>query len=133
LEIIQYFNNLILFDNLVKLPYNILMNQNLKNKYDARVKIIKAMAHSTRLFIIDELSKNEKCVCELQKMIGDDFSTVSKHLTVLKNAGLVFSSKRGNQVFYKIDAKCACKMICCADNIIKIKLEKETKLLNSKI
>ncbi len=102
------------------------MNENLKNKFDARVKIIKAMAHSTRLFIIDELSKKEKCVCELQKMIGDDFSTVSKHLTILKNAGLVFSSKQGNQVFYKIDAECVCKIICCADNIIKAKLKKET-------
>ena len=72
-----------MLDNLVKLPYNIRMNQNLKYKYDARVKIIKALAHPTRLFIIDELTKKEKCVCELQEMIGDDFSTVSKHLTIL--------------------------------------------------
>ena len=102
------------------------MNINLKNKFDARVKIIKAMAHSTRLFIIDELSKKEKCVCELQEIIGGDFSTVSKHLTILKNAGLVSGNKQGNQVFYKIDAECAYKIICCADNIIKTKLKKET-------
>ena len=108
------------------------MNNNLKSKYDARVKIIKAMAHSTRLFIIDELSKDERCVCELQKMIGDDFSTVSKHLTILKNAGLVLSNKRGNQVFYKIDATCACKIICCADNIIENKLKNETKIAGLK-
>ena len=108
------------------------MNNKLKNKYEARVKIIKAMAHSTRLFIVDELSKKEKCVCELQKMIGDDFSTVSKHLTILKNAGLVLSNKRSNQVFYKIDASCANKIICCADNIIKTKLKKETKIAGLK-
>ena len=102
------------------------MNKNLKNKYEARVKIIKAMAHSTRLFIIDELSKKEKCVCELQKLIGDDFSTVSKHLTILKNAGLVLNNKRGKKVFYKIDASCAKKIICCTDNVIKSKLKKET-------
>ena len=108
------------------------MNIILKNKYDARVKIIKAMAHSTRLFIIDELSKKEKCVRELQKLIGDDFSTVSKHLTILKNAGLVLSNKRGNQVFYTIDASCTRKIICCADNIIKSKLEKETKIAGIK-
>jgi len=109
------------------------MNNKLKYKYDARVKIIKAMAHSTRLFIIDELSKKEKCVCELQKMIGDDFSTVSKHLTLLKNAGLVSSNKRGNQVFYKIAASCAGKIICCADNIIKNKLKEETKISEMKV
>ena len=106
--------------------------QYLKNKYDARVKIIKAMAHSTRLFMIDELSKKEKCVCELQKLIGDDFSTVSKHLTILKNAGLVLNNKRGKQVFYKIDASCANKIICCADNVIKSKLKKETLISNFK-
>jgi len=117
-----------MLDNLVKLPYNIAMNEKLKSKYNARCKIVKAMAHPTRLFIIDELSKKEKCVCELQKMIGDDFSTVSKHLTILKDAGLVFGTKCGNQVFYKINASCACKIICCADNIIKNKLKRETKI-----
>ncbi len=109
------------------------MNKKLKNKYDARCKIVKAMAHSTRLFIIDELSKKEKCVCELQEMIGGDFSTVSKHLSILKNAGLVSGTKRGNQVFYKIDASCACKIICCADKIIKNKLKKETRALSTKV
>ena len=109
------------------------MNIILKNKYDARVKIIKAMAHSTRLFIIDELSNKEKCVCELQKLIGDDFSTVSKHLSILKNAGLISSMKRGAQVFYKIDASCAGKIICCADNIIKNKIKKEIKIAGIKI
>ena len=117
-------------DNLAKLPYNIRsMNQKTKILYDARVKIIKAMAHPTRLFIIDELAKSEQCVFALKQMIGDDFSTVSKHLSVLKSAGLVHSNKRGNKVFYKINVSCATKVICCTDNIIKNKLRKETKLI----
>ena len=108
------------------------MKKYIKNKYAARVKIIKAMAHSTRLFIIEALSKNEYCVRELQKMIGDDFSTVSKHLAILRNAGLVSTDKRSNQVFYKINAKCATKIICCADNVIKSKLKTEAKIAGLK-
>jgi hypothetical protein len=47
-------------------------------KYDARARILKAMAHPTRLFIVDELAKNaERCVCELAEMVGADMSTVS--------------------------------------------------------
>jgi len=109
------------------------MNKKLKNKYNTQYKIIKTMAHSTRLFIIDELSKKEKCVCELQEMIGGDFSTVSKHLSILKNTKLISNNKRGNQVFYKIDASCACKIIYYTNNIIKNKLKKETRILSAKV
>ncbi len=62
--------------------------------YEARAKIIKAIAHPTRLFIVEELEKKEKCVNELTEMIGADMSTVSKHLSVLKNAGLSATVKR---------------------------------------
>jgi len=100
------------------------MNNNIKNKYDERVKIIKAMGHASRLFMIDELSKGELSVCELRDMIGDDISTISKHLTVLKNAGLLFYDKRGSKVFYKVNIKCVSQIICCADNVIKVQREK---------
>jgi ArsR family transcriptional regulator len=46
------------------------MNEYTKAQYDLRAKILKAMAHPTRLFIIDELSRQERCVCELTEMIG---------------------------------------------------------------
>ena len=70
---------------------------------EARARIIKAMAHGTRLFIVEELSRQERCVYELTDMIGVDVSTVSKHLSVLKNAGLVIDHKeRSNKVYYQL-------------------------------
>ena len=72
------------------------MDAETKAKYEARAQIMKAMAHPSRLFIIDELSKGERCVCELTELIGADTSTVSKHLSLLKNAGLVETDKRGD-------------------------------------
>jgi len=53
---------------------------------ECRAKVMKALAHSSRLFIVDELSRGERCVCELTEMIGADVSTVSKHLAVLREA-----------------------------------------------
>ncbi|HPM11343.1 MAG TPA: metalloregulator ArsR/SmtB family transcription factor, partial [Paludibacter sp.] len=63
------------------------MKKTEKTIYEARAKIIKAIAHPSRLLIIEELQRQERCVNELTEMIGADTSTVSKHLSVLKNAG----------------------------------------------
>lgn len=68
-----------------------------------RAQIIKALAHPSRLLILDELFRQrERCVCELAKLVGADMSTVSRHLTVLRLAGLVAGEKRGLQVFYRL-------------------------------
>ena len=61
--------------------------------YEAQATIIKAMAHPTRLMIIEELSKQEHCVCELTEMVGADTSTVSKHLSVLPKMQELFGMK----------------------------------------
>ncbi len=67
----------------------------LKDKFEERAKVIKAMAHPSRLMMIDELSRGERCVCHLQELVGADMSTVSKHLGVLKKAGIVEDERRG--------------------------------------
>ena len=63
------------------------MTASAQAKFKNQARIIKALAHSTRLFIVDELSRGERCVCELKDMIGVEMPTVSRHLGVLKDAG----------------------------------------------
>ena len=104
------------------------MNKKIYAYYDARSKIIKAMAHPTRLYIVDELSRNEKCVCELTRMVGKDISTVSKHLSVLKNAGIVQDEKRGLQVYYRLRMPCVLNFFNCVDTVIKVLLEEQLEL-----
>jgi len=87
-------------------------------RYEHMAMVMKAMAHPTRLFILDKLNEKEHCVCELQEMIGDDMSTVSKHLSVLRNAGLIDSTKQSNQVFYKLLCPCVLDFYKC---VIKVK------------
>ncbi len=94
------------------------MDENTRQKYEVRAGIIKAMAHATRLYIIDELSKGERCVCELRDIIGNDMSTVSKHLSVLKNAGIVESDKRGLQVFYSLKVPCVLNFFGCVEDVL---------------
>ena len=105
------------------------MDSETKAKFELRTRIIKALAHPTRLFFIDELSKNERCVCELTEMVGADTSTVSKHLAVLKNVGLVQDEKRGVQVFYKLRVPCVLNFFDCVEFVIKANASEQLRLV----
>jgi DNA-binding transcriptional ArsR family regulator len=93
------------------------MNNEIQKKYQKRSEVIKALAHPTRLFIIDFLADGEKCVCEIVEQVGVDISTISKHLLVMKNAGLVESEKRGLNVFYKMTCPCILNLFTCLESI----------------
>ena len=97
--------------------------------YEARARIIKALAHPTRLFMVDELSKRERCVCELTDMVGADVSTVSKHLSVLRAAGIVADEKRGNQVFYRLRVPCVLRFFDCVGAVMQSLAEEERETL----
>jgi ArsR family transcriptional regulator len=84
----------------------------------ARAKVMKALAHPSRLFMVDELSRGERCVCELTEMIGADVSTVSKHLTLLKQAGIVLDERRGQQVFYRLRVPCILNFFGCVEAVL---------------
>ena len=95
------------------------MDVKTKAKYEARARIIKALAHPTRLFIVDEIAKGERCVCDLTAMVGADISTVSKHLSVLKQAGLVADEKRGLMVYYRLKTPCLTGLFDCVEGVIR--------------
>ncbi len=86
--------------------------------YEARARIMKAMAHPSRLMMVDELSHGERCVCELTALVGHDISTVSKHLNILKKAGIVADEKRGKQVFYRLKVPCVLNFFHCIESVV---------------
>jgi ArsR family transcriptional regulator len=88
-------------------------------EYKAQARIIKALAHPTRLFIVDELSRGERCVCELTDMIGVEMPTVSRHLSQLKSAGILVDEKRGSQVFYRLRVPCVLNFFKCVQAVQK--------------
>jgi ArsR family transcriptional regulator len=106
------------------------MNIRIYNKYELRAKIMKALAHPTRLFIIEELEKQEICVQDLTEMIGSDISTVSKHLSVLKNAGLVIDRKEKNCVYYRLKVKCVLNFLGCVEDVIQQNASLDNKYIN---
>lgn len=105
------------------------MNEDKMNKFRMRAEIVKAMAHPTRLFIMTELSEQEHSVNELQAMVGCDVSTVSKHLSVLKKAGIVVDEKRGTQVIYSLKLPCIMNFMECVETLIKENAVEKLNLL----
>ncbi|MDX2176422.1 MAG: metalloregulator ArsR/SmtB family transcription factor [Candidatus Sumerlaeia bacterium] len=101
----------------------------INSRTEARADILKAMAHPARLFMMEELARGERCVCELRELVGTDLSTVSKHLTVLRNAGLVVMEKRGAQVFYRLTTPCVLKFVDCIDAVVRSNAERHLALV----
>jgi ArsR family transcriptional regulator len=88
-------------------------------KYKNQSRILKALAHPTRLFIVDELAHGERSVRELTDMIGVEMPTVSRHLSVLRNAGILADDKRGLQVFYRLRVPCVLNFFKCVEAVQK--------------
>jgi DNA-binding transcriptional ArsR family regulator len=86
-------------------------------RYEGQARIIKALAHPTRLFIVDELARGERCVCELTDMVGVEMPTVSRHLSQLKAVGILEDEKRGSQVFYRLRVPCVLNFFKCVQAV----------------
>ncbi len=94
------------------------MDEKTAMKYERRARVIKALAHPSRLLIVDKLAEGEHSVGELTTLIGSDMSTVSKHLSVLKNVGVVRDEKRGASIYYSLRISCILNFFKCADAVI---------------
>jgi len=90
-----------------------------RTRFEERARILKAMAHPTRLYIVDVLADGERCVHELTEMVGADMSTVSKHLSVLRSAGILNDEKRGSEVYYSLRMACVLGFFDCVEAVLK--------------
>lgn len=82
---------------------------------EAQSAVFKALGHPARLRMVRALAGGEQCVCELRDLVDLDMSTVSKHLSVLKNAGVITSEKRGNWMYYSVALACVPGFLRCLE------------------
>jgi len=72
------------------------------NAYEIHSDILKALAHPTRLAILDILRDGEQCVCHMEATLGLRQAYISQQLMILKNAGLVESRRDGLNLYYRV-------------------------------
>jgi ArsR family transcriptional regulator, arsenate/arsenite/antimonite-responsive transcriptional repressor len=73
--------------------------------------VASALADANRLRLLMSLHGREVCVCNLVEFIGLADSTVSKHMSILREAGLVVSRKRGRWVYYRLAGEDASPLV----------------------
>jgi len=100
-----------------------------KERYAARARIAKALAHPSRLLMLEAMEGKERCVCELTELVGADQSTVSKHLAVLKQAGLVEDRKEGVMVYYRVKVCCLQGFWDCIEGVLSENLKAQQAAL----
>jgi len=94
-----------------------------------RAKVFKALGHPSRLLMVESLGQGEKCVCELRELVGSDISTISKHLSILKEAGIVQDERRGTSVYYSLRMHCVSSFLGCVRRFFEQQLEEQITYL----
>ncbi|MCP4247983.1 MAG: winged helix-turn-helix transcriptional regulator [bacterium] len=105
------------------------MKRKTKRHYEARARVAKALSHPSRLLILDALARGEMCVCDLTELVGADQSTVSKHLAVLRQAGIVADHKKGVMTFYSLKIGCLQGFWECVESVLKDNLKEQRAAL----
>jgi DNA-binding transcriptional ArsR family regulator len=81
-------------------------------------RILRALASEPRLRIVRRLAEGTCCVCDLVDLIGADQSTVSKHLALLRDNGIVEGDRRGQHVYYRLLTPCVLSFLSWAREVL---------------
>jgi len=93
-----------------------------------KAEILKALAHPFRISIFESLAEGEKTVGELVKMLDAKDANISRHLSLMRQAGLVDSRKEGLYVYYSVKLPCLVSMLGCLDEGVCVMADEKMEL-----
>jgi DNA-binding transcriptional ArsR family regulator len=97
--------------------------------YEGQASVLKALGQPTRLQILDLLKGGERCVCEIFPAIHQEQANVSKHLSILKQAGILESRKDGLRIIYKIKAPEVLILLSGVSKLLKAQANEQHRLM----
>jgi len=100
-----------------------------KARFNAWAEVAKALAHPARLAMVDELSRRDRCVCELAALTDLDLSTVSRHLAALRHAGIVECTKSGTRITCHLRCRCILNVFGCVDGVLRANAKAQLALV----
>lgn len=107
------------------------MDEVRRKRLEARARIAKALSHPLRLFLLEELRDRELSVQELSAEAASEISTISRHLSVLQNAGLVVPERRGRKVFYQLRCGCLEGFFTCFEEVLQDHVQRQAALVEN--
>lgn len=99
--------------------------------FEKQAEIAKAIAHPLRIAIVDYLKDGEQCVCDIAEHIGSERSNVSRHLSVMVNAGLLGCRKEGLKVIYMLKCACIVDFFSCVSRVLRQQARDNERLLKA--
>ncbi len=85
----------------------------------ARADLLKALAHPTRVLMLEALSRGDRCVNDLRSLAATSQPTISRHLDKLKKAGLVTERRAGKKVIHHLACPCMLQALDCSLEALK--------------
>jgi ArsR family transcriptional regulator len=97
--------------------------------FEKQADVLKAVAHPLRIAVLDFLKDGEKCVCDIAEHVNSERSNVSKHLSLMVNAGVLDFRKDGLKVIYRLKCRCVLDFLGCVTQVLKHQAKENEKLL----
>jgi ArsR family transcriptional regulator, arsenate/arsenite/antimonite-responsive transcriptional repressor len=108
-----------------------MLSKRQKLLFEKQAEIAKAIAHPFRIAIVNFLQDGEQCVCDIAEHIGAERSNVSRHLSVMVNAGLLDYRKEGLKVIYRLKCRCIVDFFSCVSSVLKQQVRENENLLKA--
>jgi DNA-binding transcriptional ArsR family regulator len=99
------------------------------NLIDLETNYLKAISQPTRLRILYFLKDGEKCACEIIPKMKEDQSNISRHLTHMRDMGILESRREGVSIYYKIKDKRIFLLLSLVDEMVKAEIKERAKLV----
>lgn len=96
-----------------------------------KAEILKALAHPTRISILEYLKGGERCVCEIIEHLNIEQSNVSQHLAVLKRLGVVSFRRDGLKMIYRVKHKEIFAILNLLENMVSTQARESAAMLDS--
>ncbi len=106
-----------------------MLNKSEQLLFERQAEVAKAIAHPLRIAIVNFLKDGEQCVCDIAEHIGSERSNVSRHLSVMVNAGLLEYRKEGLKVIYRLKCACIVDFFSCVSRVLKQQARDNERLL----
>jgi DNA-binding transcriptional ArsR family regulator len=104
-------------------------NEREQERLRLKAEVFKALGHPLRLGIVEFLQQGEVCVCDIVTHVGTEISNVSKHLSLLKRAGVVADRRDGLKMMYRLTMPCAVDFARCVEGVVIKRLEDQRAVL----
>ena len=107
------------------------MDVDQKKMFKLMADVISAAGHEIRLAILDYLKDGEQCVCDIAEHVEANRSNVSRHLSVMLNAGLVGQHKDGLRMMYSLRTPCILNITKCVTGVLRERAQETSDILES--